>query len=139
MCCSILAVFIVTIIFFFYSLAIVSFLRFFFFFLIIRLPPISTRPDTLFPYTTLFRSWASRSRPASGKGACDGQPRSAGQRPRCGVHAGEPALCRDRRPARHLRRCPARDRPGDGRGSPAPGHLRPRAEDRKSTRLNSSH
>src|SRR3546814_14123569 len=29
---------------------------FFFFFLIIRRPPISTRTDTLFPYTTLFRS-----------------------------------------------------------------------------------
>src|SRR3546814_20786035 len=28
----------------------------FFFFLIIRRPPRSTRPDTLFPYTTLFRS-----------------------------------------------------------------------------------
>src|SRR3546814_19894874 len=27
-----------------------------FFFLIIRRPPISTRMDTLFPYTTLFRS-----------------------------------------------------------------------------------
>src|SRR3546814_15439749 len=27
-----------------------------FFFLMIRRPPISTRPDTLFPYTTLFRS-----------------------------------------------------------------------------------
>src|SRR3546814_9031485 len=26
------------------------------FFLMIRLPPISTRTDTLFPYTTLFRS-----------------------------------------------------------------------------------
>src|SRR3546814_14852940 len=29
---------------------------FFFFFLMIRQPPISTRPDTLLPYTTLFRS-----------------------------------------------------------------------------------
>src|SRR3546814_18758646 len=29
-----------------------------FFFLMIRLPPISTRTDTLFPYTTLFRSAA---------------------------------------------------------------------------------
>src|SRR3546814_17184765 len=29
---------------------------FFFFFLIIRRPPKSTRTDTLFPYTTLFRS-----------------------------------------------------------------------------------
>src|SRR3546814_14350440 len=28
----------------------------FFFFLMIRHPPISTRTDTLFPYTTLFRS-----------------------------------------------------------------------------------
>src|SRR3546814_7915719 len=28
----------------------------FFFFLMIRRPPISTRSDTLFPYTTLFRS-----------------------------------------------------------------------------------
>src|SRR6056297_2431843 len=31
-------------------------LRFFFFFLMIRRPPRSTRTDTLFPYTTLFRS-----------------------------------------------------------------------------------
>src|SRR3546814_8474599 len=36
----------------------------FFFFLMIRRPPRSTRTDTLFPYTTLFRSllanWAKR-------------------------------------------------------------------------------
>src|SRR3546814_11729 len=31
-------------------------LRFIFFFLMIRRPPRSTRTDTLFPYTTLFRS-----------------------------------------------------------------------------------
>src|SRR3546814_1982901 len=33
-----------------------------FFFLLIRRPPRSTRTDTLFPYTTLFRSpcWTSR-------------------------------------------------------------------------------
>src|SRR3546814_17430322 len=30
--------------------------RFLFFFLMIRRPPRSTRTDTLFPYTTLFRS-----------------------------------------------------------------------------------
>src|SRR3546814_17031964 len=30
------------------------------FFLMIRRPPISTRTDTLFPYTTLFRSSAQR-------------------------------------------------------------------------------
>src|SRR3546814_14226480 len=32
------------------------FLYLFFFFLMIRRPPRSTRTDTLFPYTTLFRS-----------------------------------------------------------------------------------
>src|SRR3546814_1908063 len=31
----------------------------------IRRPPRSTRTDTLFPYTTLFRSWASFSEPLS--------------------------------------------------------------------------
>src|SRR3546814_13807098 len=31
-------------------------LNYFFFFLMIRRPPRSTRTDTLFPYTTLFRS-----------------------------------------------------------------------------------
>src|SRR3546814_18764762 len=31
-------------------------LSYFFFFLMIRRPPRSTRTDTLFPYTTLFRS-----------------------------------------------------------------------------------
>src|SRR3546814_14315011 len=34
---------------------------FFIFFLTIRRPPRSTRTDTLFPYTTLFRSMASKS------------------------------------------------------------------------------
>src|SRR3546814_18360072 len=37
------------------------FFVFFVFFLIIRRPPRSTRTDTLFPYTTLFRSWRHRS------------------------------------------------------------------------------
>src|SRR3546814_2791243 len=32
---------------------------FLFFFLMIRRPPRSTRTDTRFPYTTLFRSWHS--------------------------------------------------------------------------------
>src|SRR3546814_9069109 len=35
---------------------ILYFLYIFFFFLMIRRPPRSTRTDTLFPYTTLFRS-----------------------------------------------------------------------------------
>src|SRR3546814_14561595 len=33
-----------------------TFICAFFFFVMIRRPPRSTRPDTLFPYTTLFRS-----------------------------------------------------------------------------------
>src|SRR3546814_6662394 len=35
----------------------ICFSSFFFFFLMIRRPPRSTRTDTLFPYTTLFRSF----------------------------------------------------------------------------------
>src|SRR3546814_19116023 len=37
-----------------------SFALLFIFFLMIRLPPRSTRTDTLFPYTTLFRSRMGR-------------------------------------------------------------------------------
>src|SRR3546814_15602477 len=37
-----------------------------FFFLMIRRPPRSTRTDTLFPYTTLFRSWRVGCRNQSG-------------------------------------------------------------------------
>src|SRR3546814_2016847 len=33
----------------------------------IRRPPRSTRTDTLFPYTTLFRSWKHRQKPQCGK------------------------------------------------------------------------
>src|SRR3546814_10746622 len=38
---------------------------FMFFFLMIRRPPRSTRTDTLFPYTTLFRSRAEPYRPVA--------------------------------------------------------------------------
>src|SRR3546814_16217286 len=44
----------------FVFILILSFSIFIFFFLMIRRPPRSTRTDTLFPYTTLFRSWGSR-------------------------------------------------------------------------------
>src|SRR3546814_3765586 len=46
-----------------------------FFFLMIRRPPRSTRTDTLFPYTTLFRSLAAGI-------ACHCQARAAGH-PQC--------------------------------------------------------
>src|SRR3546814_12086912 len=42
-------------------------LLYFFFCLMIRRPPRSTRTDTLFPYTTLFRSMWQASRPAKGQ------------------------------------------------------------------------
>src|SRR3546814_12448364 len=35
------------------------------FFLMIRRPPTSTRTDTLFPYTTLFRSYCDRRAPSA--------------------------------------------------------------------------
>src|SRR3546814_15232041 len=48
-------------------------LVFIFFFLMIRLPPRSTRTDTLFPYTTLFRSTRHRAEhlAAHGREACE--------------------------------------------------------------------
>src|SRR3546814_2600284 len=67
-----------------------------FFFLMIRRPPRSTRTDTLFPYTTLFRAARSRAAgavdvsrfavgkgaPAAGKARRGGAHRHAGQRDR---------------------------------------------------------
>src|SRR3546814_12415870 len=84
-----------------------------FFFLMIRRPPRSTRTDTLFPYTTLFRSGQRRLR------ARGGGHRALQDRP------ASPALGKP-----ELRRRPARRR-GIRAGD--------RREDRKSTRLNSSH
>src|SRR3546814_16155859 len=60
----------------------------FLFFLMIRRPPRSTRTDTLFPYTTLFRSHGRLvARAVDGRylvvdPARDSARRSAGQRPR---------------------------------------------------------
>src|SRR3546814_13724504 len=50
-------------------------LHVFFFFLMIRRPPRSTRTDTLFPYTTLFRSDQQR-------GALRGDAAAGAARPR---------------------------------------------------------
>src|SRR3546814_19044478 len=83
----------------------------FFFFLMIRRPTRSTRTDTLFPYTTLFRSAAGEQRltvldPEMDLPADEMQPGVAHQ---------------------------------DARQQPSLGqHLKAVAEDRKSTRLNSS-
>src|SRR3546814_12005334 len=86
---------------------------FLFFFLMLRRPPRSTRTDTLFPYTTLFRSRAPRAahlqEPASGELAGggvhrrqpalhrrQGHPSGAGRRLRRGDLEGPPAHSRRR-------------------------------------------
>src|SRR3546814_11528608 len=85
----------------------------FFFFLMIRRPPRSTRTDTLFPYTTLFRSHhagAAEGQHAAGHGAdltVGGDPGDLGQQHAVPAHGGRAV--------------------GAGDGG-----------DRKSTRLNSS-
>src|SRR3546814_7380674 len=64
-----------------------------FFFLMIRRPPRSTRTDTLFPYTTLFRSvhqdksgakhcWHSAFLPCAGYGARSAGPETKPVRPK---------------------------------------------------------
>src|SRR3546814_14340866 len=47
-----------------------------FFFLMIRRPPRSTRTDTLFPYTTLFRSAEDLLHAAAGVRGCIARPMS---------------------------------------------------------------
>src|SRR3546814_13199258 len=76
------------VIFFVFCYIFLCFSVFFLFFLMIRRPPRSTRTDTLFPYTTLFRS--------------SGTPRPPGSPARGSAPAPAPAAC------------PAADRPAPG-------------------------
>src|SRR3546814_18312789 len=69
----------------FFFIDIVSIVYWLFFFLMIRRPPRSTRTDTLFPYTTLFRSPRTRHRRLRG---CRERNRRPGHRPR--VSGGRP-------------------------------------------------
>src|SRR3546814_2714354 len=57
----------------------------FFFFLMIRRPPRSTRTDTLFPYTTLFRS--ARTRQARADKVAGALGRLAGMRNASGAYS----------------------------------------------------
>src|SRR3546814_7439609 len=68
-----------------------------FVFLMIRRPPRSTRTDTLFPYTTLFRSGAGQPRvEILLKGGDGALPRRAGQRAGVGCPVDLVADARDR-------------------------------------------
>src|SRR3546814_1057499 len=97
----------------------------------LRRPPISTRTDTLFPYTTLFRSPQGTARalarpPHADAGAGDGAAADAGAAVRDPDPGPEPGQEPDRKAAAGRDR---RRRPRAGAGE----------VDRKSTRLNSSH
>src|SRR3546814_19465097 len=65
-CCNCYFIFVVkySIVFYFFIFCVLC-LSVYFFFLMIRRPPRSTRTDTLFPYTTLFRSEAPQAESAS--------------------------------------------------------------------------
>src|SRR3546814_12406474 len=105
-----------------------------FFLLMIRRPPRSTRTDTLFPYTTLFRSdrgAACRGVRGGGRGRVGGAARRTDR-----GRIGDSGV----RDFRHLRH------PGLVPGSNVPqasafgeGWTPEQVRDRKSTRLNSSH
>src|SRR3546814_6862414 len=71
----------------------------------IRRPPRSTRTDTLFPYTTLFRSNHAVAGPddAATRGDRRGHALETENEKQCG---GEVArLDRDRQPVRHIHQC----------------------------------
>src|SRR3546814_4653888 len=115
----------------------------------IRRPPRSTRTDTLFPYTTLFRSAGARARrgvrvAASDGGAVRSRPRrAAGSRPDGPGRTGRAAERAADGPAVDFAKGSGL-LSGDGHElSAGRGRLREpadgRAADRKSTRLNSSH
>src|SRR3546814_11560091 len=101
-----------------------------FFFLMIRRPPRSTRTDTLFPYTTLFRSnplgleTAARERPLPRHDNATVRRDRASQRRECAAHPDISAAAEDL--LHHMLR------------KTADANVESE-EDRKSTRLNSSH
>src|SRR3546814_14750553 len=97
----------------------------------IRRPPVSTRTDTLFPYTTLFRSPFSLLVQRKGTKRKDTLAFAPSLR--------EGSLrCSARRPPLKLAAVPLRQSAADSPGASALLGASQRG-DRKSTRLNSSH
>src|SRR3546814_8997330 len=102
----------------------VLYLCMFIFFFMIRRPPRSTRTDTLFPYTTLFRSPRGGARPGAAKapGQEDLFPHTQGtQRAPRGADGHAGARCRALGPPLHpvLRAAPAT---GPGRAAHQRAH-----------------
>src|SRR3546814_4164564 len=104
----------------------------------IRRPPISTRTDTLFPYTTLFRSTAD---PADRDGAGGGDRRTPGagtaHRPAARERAGYRYAGRAVTAGSGYDQTPSSGNTWTLR--PAPEEMEMRRFDWKSTSLNSSH
>src|SRR3546814_1890929 len=108
----------------------------------IRRPPRSTRTDTLFPYTTLFRSLPQRGAEITRSGG--GGPEGAGALALrgCSFTGIHKAVGIEIDPAADRRTSVARgDAPRARRGAAEARGVaeRPGCGDRKSTRLNSSH
>src|SRR3546814_7878022 len=110
-----------------------------FFFLMIRRPPRSTRTDTLFPYTTLFRSshtFARHLREPDRRNAREAAAAGCAVRPPFHLPARAAKLVVVTRTVHHA-----------GRRPTGPDLIRPKTTgyrnsargDRKSTRLNSRH
>src|SRR3546814_5258794 len=111
----------------------------------IRRPPRSTRTDTLFPYTTLFRSGREEGHAQGREEDCGGeevraQGREEGREKEVGAAR---AAIRPAPPAREGPLEKKQDPPSwpsrSKRKSRATPSSPPRTRDRKSTRLNSSH
>src|SRR3546814_14585190 len=110
-------VFCVVIVLYVYDMYVVVY---FFFFLMIRRPPRSTRTDTLFPYTTLFRSQeflrACRRRPGRHRPRRRAESRQHRPGPPAGRRVYHPPAGGEKLPARQ-RSLP---RPPGPRGDPPP-------------------
>src|SRR3546814_4712451 len=96
----------------------------------IRRPPRSTRTDTLFPYTTLFRSHRLRIGGFRAGGRKGEEHRSADA-----AEQSEGARADDRERGEEKHKPERAEREIEARDEARIGH----EEDRKSTRLNSSH
>src|SRR3546814_11332878 len=111
----------------------------------IRRPPRSTRTDTLFPYTTLFRSWEGRYITVQQQGTWEYVSRARG------IHAAVILAIEEAADGRHVilveqYRVPLKrhclELPAGLVGDEGVAEVTESAaqrEDRKSTRLNSSH